>query len=86
MRLSLRKMKFVLIFISIILSVGLTCIDGQRVKAWGDISGKSAADKHIFAGPVKGTIQMRNVTYRAVSFGQKWNFIHAISGHTFYRQ
>lgn len=63
-----QKMKLILISFGILLSVEFACIAGQRVKGWGDTSGKSADEKHIFAAPVKGAIQNRNLTYEAVSF------------------
>lgn len=69
---TLGTMEFILI--CILLSVGCTCTVGQRIKHWGDTSGKSAAEKHIFAAPVKATIQTRNITYQTVS-SILWDYI-----------
>lgn len=58
-------MKFILI--CLLLSIGVACIAGQRSQVWGDTSGKSADEKHIFAEPVKAANQNRSVTFQAVS-------------------
>lgn len=61
-------MKFLIIICVATLSLSiLGCVAGQRVKLWGDTSGKSMTVKEISVPSKKGTVQNHNLTFHAVS-------------------